>query len=236
MIPLHDDNPTTHRPVVTIALIGACVLVFLWQFGLDEHQSQRQILRLGMIPAVLFGKASLASSLNPIIPELTVLTSMFMHGGFMHLAGNMLFLWIFGNNVEDAMGSVRYLAFYGLCGVGAALSQGMIDPDSRIPMIGASGAVSGVLGAYFLLHPRARVLTLIWLGFFVHLIRLPAVLVLGGWIAMQLFNALTSDPNEGGVAWYAHIGGFVAGIVLLIPFKRRHIPLFDRGRHQGPWS
>lgn len=237
MIPLYDDNPIRSTPAVTIALIAASVLVFLWQLGLDPRAGQIAVYRYGMIPATLFGHAGLSPGLDPLAPEMTVLTSMFLHGGFMHLIGNMLFLWIFGNNVEDAMGHVRFAVFYGLCGIAAALTQGLVDPTSQIPMIGASGAVSGVLGAYVLLHPRAHVVTLLWLGFFVHMLRLPAVLVLGGWIVMQIFNAALSDPTEGGVAWYAHIGGFAAGMILLLPFKRAGVPLFSQSPHRrGPWG
>jgi membrane associated rhomboid family serine protease len=152
---------------------------------------------------------------------------MFLHGGLMHLIGNMLYLWIFGNNVEEAMGHARFLAFYLLCGVAAAFSQAWLNPDSTLPMIGASGALAGVLGAYLLLHPRARVLVLLPLGFFVQLMYVPAAFMLGLWFALQIVSSLMAAPEEGGVAWFAHIGGFVAGSALVLVFRRRGVKLFD---------
>jgi membrane associated rhomboid family serine protease len=151
---------------------------------------------------------------------------MFLHGGWMHLIGNMLYLWIFGNNVEDAMGHARFLAFYVLCGAAAVFAQALPAPDSTIPMIGASGAISGVLGAYLLLYPHARVLVLIPLGAFSRLVYLPAMVVLGFWFALQLLSTLLADPNQPGVAFGAHAGGFVAGMLLIPLFKRRGVPLF----------
>jgi membrane associated rhomboid family serine protease len=144
----------------------------------------------------------------------------------MHLIGNMLYLWIFGNNVEDAMGHVRFVLFYLLCGIVAALAQALPNPDSTIPMIGASGAISGVLGAYLLLYPRARVLVLVPLGYYTRLVHLPAMFVLGFWFVLQLINSALLTQTGGGVAWGAHIGGFVAGMALIPLFKRRNVPLF----------
>jgi membrane associated rhomboid family serine protease len=150
---------------------------------------------------------------------------MFVHAGFFHVAGNMLYLWIFGNNVEDSMGKIRFAIFYLLCGLGAAFAQIVVSPASRVPMVGASGAISGVLGAYLLLFPHARVLTLIPLGFFTPLAEIPAVIVLGFWIVVQLFNGLlTFNFEGGGVAWFAHVGGFATGMLLLGLFKRRWVP------------
>jgi membrane associated rhomboid family serine protease len=149
---------------------------------------------------------------------------MFLHGGLFHIAGNMLYLWIFGNNVEDTLGHFRFLGFYLLAGVGAAVAQVVMSPESRIPMVGASGAISGVLGAYLFLFPHATVLTLITFGFFIRFVHIPAVIVLGFWIVVQVLNGLISVgrvSDEGGVAWFAHIGGFVAGIVLLFLFRPR---------------
>jgi membrane associated rhomboid family serine protease len=154
---------------------------------------------------------------------------MFLHGGFMHLAGNMLYLWIFGNNVEDSMGYVRFIIFYLLCGVAAVAGQTLQNPDSQIPMIGASGAISGVLGAYLLLYPHARVLVFIPLGFFSQLIRLPAGWVLGLWFAIQILSSALSNSEGGGVAWFAHIGGFVAGLALIPLFKYNKVKLFQSG-------
>jgi len=239
VIPLHDDNPTRIRPVVTVGLIAACVVVFLWQVSLGEAGYRRAVYALGFVPAVLFGEAALPPGLAVVPPVMTLLTSMFLHGGLWHLAGNMLYLWIFGNNVEDAMGHGRFVAFYLVSGLAAALAQALADPGSTVPMIGASGAVSGVLGAYLLLYPHARVLVLIPLGFFSQLVRVPAVWVLGLWFLIQIVSSLAAEPGRGGVAWYAHIGGFVAGMVLIPLFKRRDVPLFHdpaRDRRGGGWS
>lgn len=232
MIPLHDDNPTELKPVLTVTLIVACVLVFLWQLSLGAAM-ERAVYALGVTPAVLFGTAQLPPALAIVPPEATLLTSMFLHGNFMHLAGNMLYLWIFGNNVEDAMGHGRFIAFYVLCGVAAALAQALPNPASTVPMIGASGAISGVLGAYLLLYPHARVLVGIPLGFFLHTVRLPAAWVLAFWFVFQLLNSLLAAPAEGGgVAWGAHVGGFVAGMALVPLFRRRGIRLWQSSR---PW-
>ncbi len=226
MLPLHDDNPTTLRPYVTVGLIALCVLAFLWQLSLGPV-GQRVVYGLGMIPAVLLQNRSLAPELELVPPAVTVLTSMFLHGGWAHLLGNMLYLWIFGNNVEDAMGHLRFLAFYLACGVAAAMAQALPAPESTVPMIGASGAVSGVLGAYLLLYPHARVLVAVPLGFYLHVVRLPAVLVLGLWFLIQLVSSLTAPAGGGGVAFRAHLGGFVAGMALLPLFKRPGVRLWQ---------
>jgi len=237
MLPLRDDVPTRTQPYVTVGLIAACVLVFLWQLSLPSGADTVAIYRFGVVPAVLLGPARLAPELQAVPAALTVITSMFLHGGFLHVGGNMLYLWIFGNNVEDAMGHGRFLAFYLLCGVVAAMTQSLAAPDSTVPMIGASGAISGVLGAYLLLHPHARVVTLVFLGFFVTLLRLPAALVLGVWILIQVLQALASQPGQGGVAVLAHVGGFVTGIALIGLFKRADVPFFGgRPPRRGPWG
>ena len=235
MIPLHDDNPTTILPVLTITFIVACVLVFLWQSTLDGEAGRVAVFSLGVIPAVLLDKVQLPAELAVIPASLTMFTSMFLHGGFMHLAGNMLYLWIFGNNVEDAMGHIRFIIFYLACGIAAVIGQTIQNPDSQIPMIGASGAISGVLGAYLLLYPHARVLVLIPLGFFSQLIRLKAVWVLGFWFLLQIVNSILSSSEGGGVAWFAHIGGFIAGMALVPLFKYRHMPLFRAGHGAHRW-
>jgi membrane associated rhomboid family serine protease len=230
MIPLHDDNPTTITPVLTIGLIVACVLVFFWQLSLGPQQG-RAIYALGVIPAVLFGHLQLPEAVALVAPTTTVFTSMFLHGGWMHLIGNMLYLWIFGNNIEDAMGHVRFILFYLLCGVAAALAQALPDTQSQIPMIGASGAISGVLGAYLLLFPHARVLVAIPIGFYLHTTRIKAGWVLGFWFVLQLINTAASAGQEGGgVAWGAHLGGFVAGMALLPLFKKRGVRYLHPGR------
>ncbi len=229
MIPLHDDNPTEIVPVVTVAFIAACVLVFLWQMGLGSRGNEVAVMALGVIPAVLLHKAELPPELALVPSYLTPFTSMFLHGGFMHLAGNMLYLWIFGNNVEDSMGHVRFVIFYLLCGIAAVFGQVMQNPGSEIPMIGASGAISGVLGAYLLLYPRARVLVAIPLGFFIHTMRLPAAAVLGLWFVIQIFSSLAAGDGPG-VAWFAHIGGFIAGLALILIFRRRNVCLLNPAR------
>jgi membrane associated rhomboid family serine protease len=230
MIPLHDDNPTTLLPVITVGLIAACVLVFFWQVSLGAQGFETAVYRLGLIPSALLAGKQLPAELAPVTPTLTVLTSMFLHGGWMHLIGNMLYLWIFGNNVEDAMGHVRFVVFYLLCGVAAALAQSLPNPDSDIPMVGASGAISGVLGAYLLLYPHARVLVLIPLGLYTRLVRLPALWVLGFWFVLQLVSTALAESGRGGVAFGAHIGGFIAGLALIPLFKRRQVRLFAPGR------
>lgn len=226
MIPLHDDNPTRTLPLVTVAIVIACVLAFLWQLLHEPRVQELLVTSLGVIPAALLGDFRPAQPLYSLPPSVTLVTSMFLHGGWMHLIGNMLYLWIFGNNVEDAMGHGRFVVFYLLCGAGAALTQAFATPDSTIPMIGASGAISGILGAYLLLYPHARVLVLLPLGVFTRLVRLPALAVLGFWFVLQIVNSLLVTTGGGGVAWGAHIGGFVAGLVLIPLFKQRDVRLF----------
>ena len=216
-----------------MALIVVCALTFFWQLSLGRGQ-EAAVYALGVIPAVLFDEARLVSELEWVAPALTPITSMFLHGGILHLAGNMLYLWIFGNNIEDAMGHARFIVFYLLCGVAAVFAQALPDTSSTIPMIGASGAISGVLGAYLLLYPHARVLVLIPLGFFLHTMHLKAGIVLGIWFAMQVISSLASGDGPG-VAWNAHIGGFVAGIVLLPIFKRRGVRWLQAGRSHSAW-
>ena len=219
MIPLRDDNPIRTRPVVTIALIVLCTLVFLWQLSLSANGQQQAAYLFGFIPAVLFGNARLEGQWIPA--GATILTAMFLHGGWLHLIGNMLYLWIFGDNIEDRLGRGRFAAFYFACGAVAALGQGVADPQSEVPMIGASGAISGVLGAYLVLYPRARVLVLLPLLFFVTAVRVPALVVLGIWFAAQLLSSLVAAPGSGGgVAFAAHVGGFVAGVAFIRLFLR----------------
>ncbi len=228
MIPLRDDNPTSITPVLTVGLIAACVLAFFWQLSFGAQQ-ERVVFALGLIPAVLFGHAQLPEGIALVAPEVTLFTSMFLHGGWMHLIGNMLYLWIFGNNVEEAMGHVRFIAFYVVCGLVAAFAQALPDPQSTIPMIGASGAISGVLGAYLLLYPHARVLVAIPFGFYLHTMSLKAGWVLGFWFLMQLVSSVLAAGQQGGVAFGAHIGGFVAGLLLVPLFKRRGVRLLHPG-------
>ena len=210
-------------------------MVFLWQISLSPQQGQAAVYSLGAIPAVLLTKVSLPPELVVVPPVLTIFTSMFMHGGFMHLAGNMLYLWIFGNNIEDAMGHVRFIIFYLLCGIAAVAGQVLQNPDSQIPMIGASGAISGVLGAYILLYPHARVLVATPLGYILHTVRMPAGWVLALWFVLQIISSLAADPNSAGVAWFAHIGGFIAGMALVPLFKKRNVRLFQPPHRTSAW-
>jgi membrane associated rhomboid family serine protease len=224
MIPLRDDNPSSIAPVVTIGLIVACVLAFLWELSFGAS-GQRVIYALGVVPASLLGRGDLPAELAWVPPWATVVTSMFMHGGWMHLIGNMLYLWIFGDNVEDSMGHGRFIVFYLLCGAAAVLAQALPDPTSEVPMVGASGAISGVLGAYLLLYPHARVLVAIPLGFILQTMRIPAGLVLVLWFGLQLLSNMMAQAGQGGVAFRAHIGGFIAGMLLIPIFKQRQFRL-----------
>jgi membrane associated rhomboid family serine protease len=233
MIPLHDDNPTEHTPVVTIAFIVTCVLVFLHQASLPDKLGELFLFEYGAIPAVVFGQADLPARAIGIPAYTTLLTSMFLHGSWMHLFGNMLYLWVFGNNIEDVMGHAKYVVFYITCGILAALSHAMTNPSSTIPMVGASGAISGVLGAYLLLFPRAHVLVLVpGLG----MTKVAAGVVLGMWFVLQLLSGgMSLNSTGGGVAFFAHIGGFVAGMALIGLFKRPDVPFFAPSR-AGRWD
>ena len=225
MFPLKDDNPSNTAPIVTVALIVLNALVFVYQISLEAggpdgaRAGQAFIEEFGLVPCRLTGACRVGSELP--LPVMTIFSSMFMHGGLFHIGGNMLYLWIFGNNVEDTLGHTRYLVFYLLSGVVAALAQTLVGPSSVVPMVGASGAVSGVLGAYLLLFPGAHVTTLIILGFFFRLVQIPAMVVLGFWIVLQVLNGLGSFGASGGVAFFAHIGGFVAGMGLLYVLRPR---------------
>lgn len=235
VIPLHDDNPSNTKPYVTMGIMVVCVVVYALQHLLLSSAGATQAAyAFGLVPAVLTGREMLPAEIEVIPAWGTVFTSMFMHGGFWHLAGNMLYLWIFGNNIEDAMGHGRYLVFYLLCGVAAVFAQVLPNPGSIIPMVGASGAISGVLGAYMLLFPRARVLLGLPLGFvLVQLGRFPAIWVLAAWFAMQLVMGVIAaaravGETQGGIAFGAHIGGFIAGLLLVAVFKKRSVPLWRR--------
>lgn len=214
MIPIRDDNPTRTVPWATIALIAANVAVFVYTLTLPPAQLQSVWTSWSIVPARL-----LDGLLDP--REIaTVFTSMFMHAGWVHLTGNLLYLWIFGNNVEDRLGPLRFTIFYLLSGIGAAAAQVVMDPGASIPMLGASGAIAGVLGGYLLLYPGASVVTIIPIFFFIEIARVPAYLVIGFWFVLQLGNGLAtigSGLAQGGTAWFAHIGGFVAGLLLMLP-------------------
>ena len=237
MIPISDDNPVRLTPFMTWILIALCVLVFGWQTSLGEHGGQAY-LKYGFIPDALFGpegspSSSVVSFGLPVL--LTVVTSMFLHGGFLHLAGNLLYLWIFGNNIEDAMGHARFVIFYLVCGAAAAMSMAFMDPTSQVPMVGASGAISGVLGAYMLIYPRARVTVIIPLGIIFYPFRIAAIWVVGLWFITQLVSAALTPAAQPGIAWWAHVGGFIGGLVLTPVLKSSHIPYFGSGR-KGPWA
>ncbi len=228
MIPLSDDQPSATAPRVTVGIIIACVLVYVWQLTGGDAV----FYSYGFIPAALMGGRHPEPGLAVVAPWITLFTSMFMHGGIMHLGGNMLYLWIFGNNVEDSMGHTRFIVFYVVCGLAAAMAQAFQDPGSQVPMIGASGAIGGVLGAYFLLHPNARVLVVIPFGFILHPMRIPAWIVLGLWFVLQLVAGGGTPTEGGGTAYWAHIGGFLAGMVLVFVFKKRGVPIWNtRGPH-----
>ena len=225
MFPLRDENPTELMPLGTVLLIGitAAVWVMVQGAGLSMDALGDSICKYGAIPAEVTGRDDGAGTGPCGLGGLTwqsVLTSIFLHGGWMHIVGNMWFLWIFGNNVEDAMGHARFLAFYLVAGCLAAAAQISVAPEAVVPMVGASGAVSGVMGAYLVLYPRARVDTLFFFFVFVRVIPLPAWMMLGYWMLIQLFASAMSPPGAGGgVAYMAHVGGFVAGLVLAIPLR-----------------
>jgi membrane associated rhomboid family serine protease len=237
VIPFRDDNPTRTVPIITIAIIAVNVAVFLYQSILPDARQLAFVYTHAAIPAVLLGQASLTEVLphgllaaahaysipiQPLQPIwLTIFTSMFLHGGFLHLGGNMLYLWIFGNNVEDLLGPARYIAFYFLCGLVAAAAQIVFSIGSPMPMIGASGAIAGVLGAYYIRFPQARVQCLVFLFFLVTVIWLPAALVLLLWFLLQVLNSLgvIGHSAQGGVAVFAHVGGFIAGWALVRRFE-----------------
>ena len=215
MIPLKDDNPTSGRPIVTYFLIGLCILIFFIQLGSQSYNSGQLFYSYGLIPSVLMGHNELPMDLYAVPAFVSIFTSMFMHGGFMHLIGNMLYMWIFADNIEDNLGPKKFIIFYLLSGVGAAMTQVLMDTHSQIPMVGASGAIGGVLGAYLINHPNARVLVLIPFGFFSQLIKIRALYVLGFWFILQFIS------SGGGVAYAAHIGGFVSGMILILFFNKK---------------
>ena len=223
MIPLKDNIPTKRFPIITVFLIIANSVAFFYQLTLGLEKGVELIRFYGLVPFEL-------TRVSPYPLSMTLITSMFLHGGFFHIIGNMLYLWIFGNNVEDSMGRFRFLGFYLLSGVVAGLTQTYANPDSRVPMIGASGAVSGVLGAYLVLYPHARVITLVTFGWFIRLIEIPALVVLGFWAIVQFLNGVLTLGVGSGVAWFAHIGGFISGALFIFVFKRPEVRIGLRRR------
>jgi membrane associated rhomboid family serine protease len=214
MIPLRDVIPSRTTPYITVTIIILNVLAWLYELTMPPRQLNAFLYLYGVVPATFSAP--------------TLITSMFLHGGWMHVIGNMWYLWIFGDNVEDRVGHGRFIIFYLLCGMAAALGQMAIDPTSTLPTIGASGAIAGIMGAYFVLYPQSRVLTLVTIIFFWELVELPAIVLLGFWFLMQLFSAgaiaVTASTNGGGVAFMAHVVGFVCGLVGVFVFKKRQQP------------
>jgi membrane associated rhomboid family serine protease len=233
MIPIADDNPARLKAVVTWGIILACITAFVWQLTFSESSEEALVFAFGFVPRNLFDHLVTVSVLGIPWPWFTLITSMFLHGGFLHLGGNMLYLWIFGNNVEDAMGHGRYLLFYLACGIAAALAEGIVNPHSAYPMIGASGAISGVLAAYVLIYPRARITVIIPLGILLYPTKISAFYVVGFWFVLQILNGLLAAQGAAGTAWWAHVGGFALG-ALLTPFLSS-FPLFGRYT-RGPWG
>ena len=232
MIPLKDDNPTSKKPLITYSIIGICILIFFIQLTSQSYKTGQLFYSYGLIPSVLMGHKQLPLDLYAIPGFLTIFTSMFMHGGFMHLTGNMLYMWIFADNIEDNLGPSNFLIFYLLSGVGAAMTQVLMDTQSQVPMVGASGAIGGVLGAYLINYPNAKVLVLIPFGFFSQLLKIRALYVLGFWFVLQFIS------SGGGVAYAAHIGGFVSGMILILFFNKKNKSNKKRKKNimKGPWG
>ena len=233
MIPLSDDAPSRTRPYVTLVFIAACIAVFGWELTLDT-KADGALTMLGLTPNSLVHPGQAQGIGLPVWT--TVLTSMFLHAGVLHIAGNMLYLWIFGNNIEDAMGHVKFTIFYFACGIAAAMTMVFTDPTSHTPIVGASGAISGVLGSYMLLFPRARVHVIVPLGIIFFPFWMRAVWVVGIWFAMQLITAALTPVGEPGVAWWAHVGGFATGLLLTPLLKARDVPYFGPDDYRGPWG
>ncbi len=233
MLPLKDNIPISRFPLITVLLIVANVAVFLYEVSLGPLMNSF-LLRYGMTPFEITHGAVLFQRGFPA--DLTIFTSMFVHASWLHIGGNMLFLWIFGNNVEDSMGRFRFIVFYLMCGLIATAAQIFVIPNSQIPNVGASGAIAGVLGAYLLLFPRARVMTLIFLGIFITFVELPAVAVLLFWIALQVISGALglSGAQSGGVAYFAHIGGFAAGLLAVRLFTLGRSCVSDKQRYCRP--
>jgi membrane associated rhomboid family serine protease len=219
VLPLKDNIPSARAPVVNVAIIAACILVFLWELAAGQHGLAALLSAYAFIPREFFSlHAYLTEGLWPAIP---LVTSMFLHGGFLHIGVNMLFLWVFGDNVEDEMGPLRYLGFYLLCGVIASLAHAITNPLSALPSVGASGAIAGVMGAYIRLFPGATIRGLVPVLFLLLLADVPAVVFIGFWFVLQLFSGVASIGAATGIAFFAHIGGFLAGLSLVPFFVQR---------------
>ena len=213
--PFADENPTSKTPIFNWLIILTCIVTFL-KYTFDHPYIQEQLfISFGMIPAVLFGYSELSSQLKIVPTYLTLITSMFLHGGWMHLLGNMTYLYIFGDNIEERLGKIKFLMFYFLTGLCAAFTQALLDTSSTIPMIGASGAIAGILGGYLVLYPKANIKVFFWFIIFFKVFRIRAFIVLGGWILIQFLSFSGEEFNSGGVAYGAHIGGFIAGAIFI---------------------
>lgn len=222
-IPIHDKNPlkVVIFQIVTVTIIVLCVAVFVSQI----NSTGQLALVYGMIPSVLSNVHWLPPEVHAISAELTLVSYMFLHSSWMHLLGNMLFLWVFGDNIEDSMGHFRFIIFYLLCGIAAGLTHGIMESTSDLPLVGASGAIAGILGAYLMLHPRVKILVLLFSRLPVNL---PAYVLIVIWILFQFYSVSIIEDNSH-VAWWAHIGGFVAGVILIVPMRYKRVPLFDKG-------
>jgi membrane associated rhomboid family serine protease len=232
MIPLKDSTPRSTAPVVTVALIVANTIAFLYQLTLPERLEQAFFMSYAIVPA-RFTHMLVAPHVPLQAAFVPFLTSMFLHGGWMHLIGNMWFLWVFGDNVEDRLGHFSYFYFYLVCGFGAGLAHVVMNLNSAVPSLGASGAISGVLGAYIVLYPKARILTLVPLIFFWFTVNLPAYVILGYWFVIQFFSGISSVGTRasGGVAYWAHIGGFALGVMLVRVWPQRRRPAYYLESH-----
>lgn len=231
MIPLRDRNPTEKFPLVTVLIIVVCTIVFLGEISLSRSQLNQLIYNFGVVPQNIFSQSFPLSK-----KIISLFSSMYLHGGFLHLIANMLYLWIFGNNIEERLGSVKFFIFYSLSGLGGALLQSFFSVNPEIPIIGASGAIAGILGGYIILYPKAKILTLVPLFFYITFIELPAFLVIALWFGLQLLSSISSlSAAASNVAYLAHVGGFLTGLILIFIFPkksrrmRRHIP--DDYRH-----
>jgi membrane associated rhomboid family serine protease len=214
--PFKDDNPTKSTPIISFIIIGICCLVYLFQSSLSQNQEIFLIKNYGATPILLTNQT--------FVYWYSSISSMFLHGSLMHLGGNLLYLWIFGDNVEDEFGRFNFILFYILCGVGAVIAQILFNTESNVPMIGASGAIAGTLGAYIVLYPRAKIFVFAWVVIFVKILKIPAFIVIGIWIGLQVMNVF--DQGVSGVAYSAHVGGFICGVILTPLFKKKDTKIF----------
>ena len=233
-IPLYDENPSKKHPLVTWTLILICFIVFAYQFNLPQRIELSFIYKYAFIPDYLNNYYTV-SNLTPLDPLLTLVTSAFLHAGWMHILGNMLYLWIFGDNVEDSMGKFKFFLFYVICAISGSLLQYYSNPSSEIPIVGASGAIAGVLGGYLILYPKANIKVFMWVVIIFRTINIPAWIVLSIWIMVQFFSLSSSSSSGGGVAYFAHIGGFLAGMILTPIMKNKNKSLFNQ-RLSSPWE